>query len=132
MTIENIKALEIYDSRGNPTLEVDLKTDQGCFVSMVPSGASTGIHEALELRDNDPKVHSGKGVLKAIKNVNEIISPELISKKVDVSNQTEVDKLMISLDGTINKSKLGANAILGVSMACCKAGAAKKASHHLM
>ncbi|CAK9296184.1 unnamed protein product [Gordionus sp. m RMFG-2023] len=127
MTIENIKALEIYDSRGNPTLEVDLKTDQGCFVSMVPSGASTGIHEALELRDNDPKVHSGKGVLKAIKNVNEIISPELISKKVDVSNQTEVDKLMISLDGTINKSKLGANAILGVSMACCKAGAAKKA-----
>lgn len=92
----------------------------------MPSGASTGIYEALELRDKDPKRFMGKGVLKAIKNVNEVIGPALISRNIDVTKQSEVDQIMLELDGTDNKSKLGANAILGVSLAVCKAGAAHK------
>jgi len=117
--IKNIEAREIKDSRGNPTVEVELETEKGSFIAEVPSGASTGENEALELRDAD-----GKGVSQAIKNVNEIIAPKLKGK--DVVNQKEIDGLMIALDGTQNKSKLGANAILGVSMAVCRAGAAVK------
>jgi len=117
--IKSITAREIKDSRGNPTVEVELKTDKGKFVASVASGASTGKNEALELRDAD-----GKGVSHAIKNVNEIIAPKLIDK--DVLNQKEIDELMITLDGTENKSKLGANAILAVSMAVCRAGAGSK------
>ena len=117
--IKNIIAREILDSRGKPTVEVEVETDKGLFVDSVPSGASTGVGEALELRDAD-----GKGVTTAIKNVNEIIAPKL--KGMDVLNQTEIDRTMIELDGTDNKSKLGANAILAVSLAVCRAGAASK------
>lgn len=123
MKILDIKAREILDSRGNPTIEVDLVTEQGLFRSAVPSGASTGIHEAHELRDNEER-YNGKGVLNAIKNVEEIIKPALIG--LDVENQEEIDSKMIKLDGTENKSKLGANAILGVSMSVCRAGAKAK------
>jgi len=115
--IKNIIAREIKDSRGNPTIEVELETDKGSFVASVPSGASTGGNEALELRDAD-----GKGVLTVIKNVNEILAPKLKGK--DVLDQKEIDRTMIELDGTENKSKLGANAILAISMAVCRAGAA--------
>jgi enolase len=130
MSIKSIHAREILDSRGNPTLEVDLVTEHGMFRAAVPSGASTGIYEALELRDKDPKRYLGKGVITAVKNVNEIIAPALIGK--DVTKQSELDKYMVeTLDGTSNewgacKSKLGANAILAVSMAICRAGAAAK------
>ena len=129
-TIKSIHAREILDSRGNPTLEVDLVTEDGMFRAAVPSGASTGIYEALELRDKDPKRYLGKGVLTAVKNVNEIIGPALKGK--DVTQQAELDKYMVeTLDGSVNewgpcKSKLGANAILAVSMAVCRAGAAAK------
>ena len=111
-----------FSSRGNPTVEVEVTTPKGVFRAAVPSGASTGIYEALELRDKDPSRFLGKGVLKAVQNINEIIGPALISKNIDVTKQSEVDKIMIDLDGTENKSKLGANAILGVSLAVCKAG----------
>jgi len=124
MSILSIKAREILDSRGNPTIEVDLTTAKGLFRAAVPSGASTGIYEALELRDGDKARYGGKGVLKAIKNVTELIAPKLIGK--NVVEQTEIDKLMLEIDGTDNKEKLGANAILGVSLAVCKAGAAEK------
>ena len=130
MSIKAIHAREILDSRGNPTLEVDLTTEHGMFRAAVPSGASTGIYEALELRDKDPKRYLGKGVLTAVTNVNEVIGPALLGK--NVVNQAELDKFMVeTLDGTINewghcKSKLGANAILAVSMAICRAGAAAK------
>ena len=124
--VTKIHAREILDSRGNPTVEVDLTTSKGTFRAAVPSGASTGIYEALELRDKDPKRFLGKGVLKAIENVNKVIGPALIAKNIDVTKQEEVDKIMLELDGTENKSKLGANAILGVSLAVCKAGAAHK------
>lgn len=124
--LSRIHAREILDSRGNPTVEVDLTTKVGTFRAAVPSGASTGIHEALELRDGDKSRFMGKGVLKAIANINDTIAPFLISKNVDVTKQTEVDQLMLDLDGTENKSKLGANAILAVSLAVCKAGAAQK------
>lgn len=124
--VSKIHAREILDSRGNPTVEVDLTTDVGTFRAAVPSGASTGIHEALEMRDGDKDRFLGKGVLNAIKNVNEVIAPFLLDANIDCKNQAAVDKLMIDLDGTENKSKLGANAILAVSMACCKAGAAEK------
>jgi len=117
--IKNITAREIKDSRGNPTVEVELETEKGVFVASCPSGASTGKNEALELRDAD-----GKGVLKAIENINELIAPKLKNK--DAVNQREIDDLMISLDGTENKSKLGANAILAVSLAVCRAGATAK------
>jgi enolase len=129
-TIVSIKAREIFDSRGNPTVEVDLATERGLFRAACPSGASTGIYEALELRDGDKGRLLGKGVTKAVQNVNEIIAPKL--KGMDPTQQTVIDKLMVEeLDGTQNewgwcKSKLGANAILAVSMAVCRAGAATK------
>uniref|UniRef100_A0A0R3RVM1 Enolase n=1 Tax=Elaeophora elaphi TaxID=1147741 RepID=A0A0R3RVM1_9BILA len=126
MPITAIHARYIYDSRGNPTVEVDLTTEKGMFRAAVPSGASTGVHEALELRDADKGVHHGKGVLKAVKNVNEQIAPALISKKMDPTQQKEIDNFLLQLDGTENKSKFGANALLGVSLAVCKAGAAHK------
>lgn len=126
MSIKSIHARSIYDSRGNPTVEVDLYTDKGLFRAGVPSGASTGIHEALELRDNIKGEHLGKGVNQAVKNVNEIIAPQLLSQNFKVTDQKAIDDFMLNLDGTPNKSKLGANAILGVSIAICKAGAAEK------
>lgn len=111
---------EILDSRGNPTIEVEVYLDSGVMGrAQVPSGASTGEREAVELRDNDPKRYFGKGVLKAVENVNDIIAPELIG--MDVFDQVGIDRLLIELDGTKNKSKLGANAILGVSLAVAKA-----------
>ena len=118
--IEDVVARQILDSRGNPTVEVDVTLSCGVVGrAAVPSGASTGIFEALELRDGDKSKYLGKGVLKAVENVNKIIAPELIGK--DASNQQEIDNFMIELDGTENKSKLGANAILGVSLAVAKA-----------
>jgi enolase len=120
--ILDVHARQILDSRGNPTVEVDVVTDDGAFGrAAVPSGASTGIHEAVELRDNDKKIYIGKGVLQAVKNVNDMIAEAIIGK--DVSDQAEIDQAMIELDGTPNKGKLGANAILAVSMAVAKAGA---------
>jgi len=123
--INKIHAREILDSRGNPTVEVDVVLDNGLMGrAAVPSGASTGTREAVELRDGDKKRYLGKGVLKAVENVNKIISPELIGK--DPSKQKEIDCLMIKLDGTENKTKFGANAILGVSLAVAKAAAQDK------
>ncbi|WP_259070527.1 phosphopyruvate hydratase [Mucilaginibacter sp. X4EP1] len=120
--IIDIHARQILDSRGNPTVEVDVLTENGAFGrAAVPSGASTGAHEAVELRDNDKTVYLGKGVLKAVANVNDIIAKEL--QGIDVFEQNAIDRLMIELDGTENKSKLGANAILGVSLAVAKAAA---------
>jgi enolase len=121
--VKSVKARQIIDSRGNPTVEVDLVTDD-LFRSAVPSGASTGIYEALELRDGDKSVYGGKGVLNAVKNINEILGPKLIG--VDVRNQSDIDSLMLEIDGTPNKSKLGANAILGASLSVCRAGAGAK------
>ncbi|KAK2716442.1 enolase-like [Artemia franciscana] len=126
MAIQKIHARMIFDSRGNPTIEVDLVTEQGLFRAAVPSGASTGIYEALELRDGVKAEYHGKGVFKAIRNVNEIIAPALIAKGLDVTQQEQIDQFMLDLDGTPNKEKLGANAILGVSLAACKAGAKQK------
>nr|XP_002130382.1 alpha-enolase-like [Ciona intestinalis] len=126
MAISKIHARQIYDSRGNPTVEVDLVTEQGLFRAAVPSGASTGIYEALELRDKDPKAFLGKGVTKAINNVNNVIAPALVGKTLDLTDQAAIDKIMIDLDATENKGKLGANAILGVSLAVAKAAASKK------
>lgn len=123
MSIKDVHAREILDSRGNPTVEVDVVTEKGLFRASVPSGASTGTHEACELRDGGSR-YAGKGVLHAIKNVHDIIKPALLGK--DETSQREIDELMIHLDGTPNKSKLGANAILGVSLAVAKAGAGKK------
>lgn len=120
--IEQIVARQIFDSRGNPTVEVDVLTENGFLGrAAVPSGASTGTHEAVELRDGDKSKYMGKSVLKAVKNVNEIIAPELMT--ASVFEQNLLDKLMIDLDGTPNKGKLGANAILGVSLAIAKAAA---------
>jgi len=125
MPIKKIHARQIYDSRGNPTVEVDLTTEKGIFRAAVPSGASTGIYEALELRDKADTWH-GKGVTKAVNNVNNIIAPELVKNCVDPAEQEKIDDMMLKLDGSDNKNNLGANAILGVSMAVCKAGAAHK------
>ena len=120
--IADIFARQILDSRGNPTVEVDVITDEGAVGrAAVPSGASTGAHEAVELRDGDTKKYLGKGVLKAVRNVNETIAPALI--EYDVADQAGIDGLMIALDGTANKGKLGANAMLAVSMAVAKAAA---------
>ncbi|MCH9822743.1 MAG: phosphopyruvate hydratase [Bacteroidetes bacterium] len=120
--IVDIVARQVLDSRGNPTVEVDVMTDTGAKGrAAVPSGASTGIHEAVELRDSDSKAYLGKGVLKAVNNVNEKIFDALAG--LDVTNQIEIDKIMLQLDGTSNKASLGANAILGVSLACAKAAA---------
>jgi enolase len=120
--IQSVHARQILDSRGNPTVEVEVRTENGFMGrAAVPSGASTGIHEAVELRDDDKSVYLGKGVLKAVQNVNEIIYPELLG--LSVYEQNLIDKVMIELDGTANKGKLGANAILGVSLAVAKAAA---------
>ena len=120
--IIDVYAREIIDSRGNPTVEVEVATESGAFGrAMVPSGASTGEREALEPRDGDPTRYLGKGVLKAVNNVNEIIAPALIG--YDVTDQALIDKKMIELDGTKDKSRLGANATLGVSLACARAAA---------
>ena len=121
--ITNIKAREVLDSRGNPTVEVDIISSDGVFRAMTPSGASAGSHEALELRDKD-KRYLGKGTLKAVKNVNKLIAPKI--KGMDCLQQDAIDKIMIKLDGTENKGKFGANAILPVSIAVAKAGAAAK------
>ena len=122
MEIVKVVGREVLDSRGNPTVEVDVLTASGAFGrAAVPSGASTGMNEALELRDGDKSRYLGKGVLKAVENVNEVIGPELIG--MSVLEQDAIDKFMIELDGTNTKSKLGANAILGVSLACAKAAA---------
>ena len=118
--ILDIYAREVLDSRGNPTVEVEITTDSGIVGrAIVPSGASTGVHEAVELRDKDKKRYLGKGVLNAVKNVNEIIAPAL--EGFEITDQLAIDKALIELDGTKNKSKLGANAILAVSMAAARA-----------
>ena len=123
--ISQVKAREILDSRGNPTIEVDIRLSDGTLGrACVPSGASTGEHEAVELRDGDKKRFLGKGVLNAVRNVNEKIAKTIIGK--DPEKQEEIDRLLVSLDGTENKSSLGANAILGVSLACAHAAAAAK------
>jgi enolase len=120
--ISDVYAREVLDSRGNPTVEVEVLTDSGAFGrALVPSGASTGEHEAVELRDGDKNRYLGKGVTKAVKNVNEVIAPEIVG--FDVTEQVAIDHAMIDLDGTPNKGKLGANAILGVSMAVARAAA---------
>jgi len=124
--IEEIRARQILDSRGNPTIEVDVITSNGAFGrAAVPSGASTGAHEAAELRDGDKDVYLGKGVLKAVHNASKVLGEEL--RGYPVTEQRLIDETMIRLDGTPNKSKLGANAILGVSLACAKAGALETA-----
>ncbi len=123
LEIESVKALEVIDSRGNPTVQVEVVTvDGSCGVAMVPSGASTGSFEAVELRDGDKGRYLGKGVLKAVENVNKVIAPEI--EGMNVYAQVEIDKAMIALDGTENKGKLGANAMLGVSLAVAKAASA--------
>ena len=122
MKIKNIKAREILDSRGTPTVEAEVTLDCGCTgVASVPSGASTGEHEAIELRDGDKSRYFGKGVLQAVANVNDIIAPALVG--MSAQDQMAIDRKMIELDGTPNKSKLGANAILAVSLAVAKAAA---------
>lgn len=120
--IKNIKAREILDSRGSPTIEVTITTNNRKYTSSVPSGASTGKHEAKELRDNE-KRYNGKGVLKAVNNINNIIAPLLLNKEI---NPEETDKVMIEKDGTKDKSNLGANAILAVSMSVLRARAGEK------
>src|SRR6187397_490294 len=120
--IEAVLAREVLDSRGNPTVEVDaVLVDGGSGRAIVPSGASTGEHEALELRDGDPKRFGGKGVLQAVTNVNEVIAPAL--EGLDAYDQRELDRRLLDLDGTADKSNLGANALLGVSLAVAHAGA---------
>ncbi|MGS4181201.1 surface-displayed alpha-enolase [Staphylococcus pseudintermedius] len=122
--ITDVYAREVLDSRGNPTVEVEVLTESGAFGrALVPSGASTGEHEAVELRDGDADRYLGKGVEKAVENVNEIIAPELIEGEFSVLEQVSIDKMMIQLDDTANKGKLGANAILGVSIAVARAAA---------
>jgi len=122
--IKKIHARQIFDSRGNPTIEVDVITDNGTLGrAAVPSGASTGEHEAVELRDGGSD-YMGKGVKIAVSNVNEILAQSVLG--ISVFNQTEIDNIMIDLDGTPNKSKLGANSILGVSLAVAKAAANEK------
>src|SRR4051812_48410044 len=124
--IDSIQAREILDSRGNPTLEVEISLEDGSLGrAAVPSGASTGAHEAVELRDGDKKRFRGKGVLTAVQNVHEKLGPELLG--LDAREQVMIDKLMLELDGTENKGKLGANALLGVSLAVAHAAAASVA-----
>lgn len=121
--ISDVYAREVLDSRGNPTIEVEVYTESGAFGrALVPSGASTGEYEAVELRDGDKSRYLGKGVQQAVENVNEIIAPELVGL-YDVLEQVAVDEALIELDGTENKGKLGANAILGISMAVARAAA---------
>src|SRR5205809_3968106 len=121
-TIRSLKAREILDSRGNPTIEVEVQLENGhSGRAAVPSGASTGAHEAVELRDGDKKRYAGKGVLKAVRNVNEIIAPAIA--ELDALDQVEVDRALVDLDGTPTKSRLGANALLAVSLATARAAA---------
>ena len=124
--IKDVRARQLFDSRGNPTVEVEVETDDGKFQAMVPSGASTGAYEAHELRDNDPTKFNGKGVLKAINNVNNELAVAIIG--MDPTDQEGIDQALIDVDGSPDnrKGRLGANAVLGVSMAVCRAGAAKK------
>jgi len=117
MGIKQIQAVQRFDSRGNPTVKVILQTEQGIYEAKVPSGASTGIHEALELRDDDKANYHGKSVFKAVNNVNTVITPQLIQSGLNITQQREIDDFMRKIDGTPNKSNLGANAMLGVSMA---------------
>lgn len=126
MPIKLLVARQIYDHMAIPTVEVDLVTELGLFRIAAPSTDVKKSTEAVQLRDNNPKEHFGMGVTKAVKNINTIIAPELIRQGYEVTMQKEIDQFLISLDGTDNKGKLGANAILAVSLACCKAGAAKK------
>ncbi|HEY8506052.1 MAG TPA: phosphopyruvate hydratase, partial [Gemmataceae bacterium] len=120
--IRSVTAREILDSRGNPTVEVDVRLEDGTLGrAAVPSGASTGAHEAVELRDGDPARYLGKGTLAAVRNVRERIAPELAGR--DVTDQVAIDRQLLALDGTPNKGRLGANAVLGVSLACARAAA---------
>ena len=122
LAIKSVKAIEVFDSRGNPTVQVEVTTEGGFTgVSIVPSGASTGSFEAMELRDNDQERLMGKGVKKAVNNVNKRIEKALLD--MNVYEQTKIDETLIKLDGTEHKENLGANAILGVSIACAKAAA---------
>lgn len=123
-SIQAVHAREIIDSRGNPTVEAEVTTQDGVFRASVPSGASTGIHEALELRDGDKSRYLGKGVRKAVKNIREVIAPRLVGQ--DPAQQESIDKLMFEIDNTPNKANLGANAILGVSLAVSRAGAGSR------
>ncbi|RCH78867.1 hypothetical protein CU098_002218, partial [Rhizopus stolonifer] len=125
-TVTKVHARQIFDSRGNPTVEVEVTTAKGVFRAAVPSGASTGIHEAIELRDGDKSQYMGKGVTKAVNNVNTTIASALIESKIPVVDQKAIDEFLINLDGTANKGNLGANAILGVSLAVAKAAAGDK------
>jgi enolase len=123
--LHSIVASQIFDSRGNPTVRVVVTTDKGLFEAQVPSGASKGSYEAHELRDGG-KAYGGQGVLKAVESVNMILAPALLKSDIAIDEQRRIDDLLCQLDGTEQKSKLGANAILGVSMACARAGAAAK------
>jgi enolase len=123
---EMLNLVSDRDASGNPTVEVDVVTDTGLHRAIVPSGASTGQHEACELRDGDKTHWAGKGVLKAVENVNSVIGPALIKEGLDCKDQSKIDEFLIRMDGTENKTNLGANAILGVSLAVAKAGAAQK------
>jgi len=126
MALRKIKARQIFDSRGEPTLEVDVITDIGLFKSSVPSTVFPNPNQAREIRDENAAAYHGRSVFKVVDNVNNVIAPQLLKSKLEVCQQTEIDGLLNKLDGTKNKSRLGVNAILGVSVACCKAGAAIK------
>ncbi|KAG7191179.1 hypothetical protein KM043_013974 [Ampulex compressa] len=126
MPIQKVKARQIFDSRGDPTLEVDVITDVGLLRSSVPSTVIPSPNQAQELRDGNEAAYHGRSVFKAVDIINNVIAPQLLKARLEVCQQIEIDSLLNRLDGTENKSKLGANAILGVSIACCKAGAAKK------
>jgi enolase len=126
MALRKIKARQIFDCRGEPTLEVDVITDIGLFRSSVPSIVLTNPNQAHEMRDENPAAYGGRSVFKAVDIVNNVIAPQLLKSKLEVWQQAEIDGLLNKLDGTENKSRLGVNSILGVSVACCKAGAAKK------
>lgn len=128
-TISSVKASQRLDSRGKPTVQVEVTTPDGKFSAIVPSGASKGDYEAIELRDADKKAFGGNGVLQAVRNVEEIIGPAIINNQFDLTQGLKsIDQFVIKLDGTSDKSGLGANAILGVSMACARACAAAKVS----
>ncbi|KAF8203973.1 enolase [Pholiota molesta] len=132
MHITRLEARQIFDSRGIPTVEVDLYTQNGLFRASAPAGASTGVHEAVELRDGDNNAYMGKGVLKAVANVNNIIAPKLIKSGLDVTKQLEIDNFLITLDGTPGKCKLGANAVVAVSMAVTMAGASASGPPYIL
>lgn len=128
-TILSIKAAQRLDSRGKPTVQVQITTSDGTFAAIVPSGASKGDYEATELRDEDSKAFGGNGVLEAVRNVDEVIGPAIMSKAFDLAEGLKpIDNMMIKLDGTSDKRRLGANAILAVSMACARACAAAQVS----